>query len=180
MKFYLAASYLRKDEMLAVKKTLETGDQEVPQRYGYWTCSSRWLTRSDEVTDRVQIAYEDHQDIIHSHAFVYIHGGQGWGGKEAELGMAIAYDKLVIIVEHGCKDPLPIFSYLPYEKIILVQTPIQAFEAMNRISQTHWSLRVHYAETWHDGVYTTADQVSERRESPHPGNQYRETLKEKV
>jgi hypothetical protein len=93
---YLAANYARKAELRALAKSL------LPHRIH---STARWLDESDDQeTDPRHMergAVLDVGDILACQVFVVFHGRHEFnarGGKHAELGTAIAYEKPIILV----------------------------------------------------------------------------------
>jgi hypothetical protein len=93
MKVYLAASFGRKDEMRDVRAKL--------QAYGY-TVTSRWLDQTAPGDDSSLWAVESVRDIedVREAALVAVFTSPGVlsTGHHAELGLAIAWSKMRMII----------------------------------------------------------------------------------
>lgn len=116
MRWYLAASFTRQEEMREVRKRLLDAGEEV---------QARWVTSDDhkmedQPTDeaRARCAIEDLEDIAKSDGILNFtntgkHGKRNRGGRHAEFGMGLALNKRMVLVgprEH-------VFHYLPSVEI---------------------------------------------------------------
>jgi nucleoside 2-deoxyribosyltransferase len=96
MKFYLAARYPRKEEMLEAAK-------EIQSRLG-WSCTSSWVKGSEEGKLRKEIAVYDLEDVKDSDYLILFSYPRGepkpGGGRFVEFGYALGQGKPCAVIGH--------------------------------------------------------------------------------
>lgn len=109
MRWYMAASFGRQEELRGYRQTLLDAGEEVQAR---WVTSEQHDMDRDKVTDEgiAQYAIEDLEDITKSDGIIsFTEGQHARGGRHAEFGIGLALNKRMILVgprEH-------VFHYLP-------------------------------------------------------------------
>ena len=104
-KFYIAAAYDRKEEMVELFQKVE--------RLSGWKCTARWPLRLHDNAPATECAYEDYNDIDTADVLVLVVGKSARGGTWVEFGIALEMDKrIILIMEKDVVLKLNVFAFM--------------------------------------------------------------------